>query len=81
MNKELYIKCNCGKEVLNIVRYWDSTFISIYDKHYKQSFFSKIKFILNFIRTGNPFCDQIILDKDQVKELQVFLKQIGKVNK
>lgn len=81
-NNTTFILCGCASEVL-VIDYDDNDKIAdfcIYanygHSHHRVSIWQKIKYIWQIIIYGKPFSDQIILSKNQLKELYNFLSQI-----
>jgi len=78
-NKTVFIPCECQNEVLYIE--YDHQLgladLCLYQNHnsiiIKNSWFSKIRYILKIISTGTIYTDQIVLQKKQLKDLKNFL--------
>lgn len=77
-----YIRCSCDNEVL-VARYdgeldmLDLCFFQSQNSFkYNMSFFQKLRYIYNLLKTGSPFTDQIILQRSQILELRSFLNSI-----
>lgn len=79
--RTIFIKCTCGDELL-IVRH-DSSLnmieISVHDSNIvknKMTIWQKLRYVYFILRNGQPYYDQIILEKNQIKELSSFLNSI-----
>ena len=75
--KEIYIPCDCGTEVLRI-ELDDETkeyFIGIYQFKKGYTIRDKLRYIWRIIKTGEPYGDQIVINKDKMEELIGFIKE------
>jgi hypothetical protein len=78
--RTLFIRCDCHSEVLVID--YDATFkmieLSVFSSliSSKMSLWQKIRYIYQILKNGKPYTDQIILHKNQIDELKVFLNNI-----
>jgi hypothetical protein len=77
-----FIRCDCDSEVL-VVRYdgeFESIDLCIYQSHtsfyHKMSWYQKLRYIYQVLRHGEPYTDQIMLQKNQVEELKGFLNSL-----
>lgn len=77
-----FIRCNCDNEVL-AVRYdgeYDLLDLCVLETKAsfmsKMSLWQKLRYIYQIFKTGQPFTDQIVLDRTQIKELSGFLNKI-----
>jgi hypothetical protein len=81
--RTVFIRCGCESEIL--VLDYDPEIsmldLSIYEilKSYEHgmSFWQKVRYIYQIMRYGRPYSDQIVLDKNQIKELKAFLFSIS----
>lgn len=85
--KEIYFKCSCGSEILNVIEEID--FFGDKNQHYNREFsFSifrdydapytlgrRLKYIWRILTTGKPHYDQIILKEEDVEKLGLWLKK------
>ncbi len=78
-NKTLFMLCDCKNEVL-VLEYdheYDFTELSIYESissyGYRMSFWQKLRYIYRILVNGKPYSDQIILNKEQLKDLSSFI--------
>jgi hypothetical protein len=80
--KTIFIRCDCQSELL-VLDYdgeVDMVFFSLYEtdlshKH-KMSLWQKARYIYQVLRHGEPYMDQITLNRDQINELKAFLETI-----
>lgn len=77
-----FIRCDCDNEVL-VVRYdgeLDSLDLCLFETQssfkYKMSWSQKLRYLYNLFKTGQPFTDQIILQRQQIEELKGFLNTL-----
>lgn len=77
-----FIRYDCDSEVL-VVRYdgeFESIDLCIYQSHnsfcHKMSWYQKLRYIYQVLRYGQPYTDQIMLQKNQVEELKGFLNSL-----
>lgn len=77
-----FIRCDCDSEIL-VVRY-DSDFdildLCIYEtrtsvKH-NMNWYQKLRYIYQLLRYGQPYTDQILLQRKQIEELTGFLNSL-----
>lgn len=75
----VFIRCDCDSEVL-AARY-DSEFdmldLCIYETKssfsHKMTLWQKLQYIYQLLRYGQPYTDQMILQREQIEELKAFL--------
>jgi hypothetical protein len=77
-----FIRCNCDSELL-VLRYdqeLDSIDLCLFESQQsfntKMSWRQKLRYIIQLFKTGQPFIDQILLDKQQINELKAFLNSL-----
>ena len=78
-NKTSFILCDCKSEVL--VLEYDNEYnlmeLSIYENlssySHKMSFWQKLRYVYQVLIKGRPYSDQIILTKEQLKDLSSFI--------
>lgn len=73
---DLKLQCACMSEILHISRIlgWLEWDICIWYRGFNpRSLWDRIKFCLKFLYTGELYSDQIILNREQIKELRNFL--------
>ncbi len=70
--------CDCRSEVLRIEYDPDieMTELAIYTNSYKMSLWQKIRYIYRVIVYGTPFSDQTMLNRQQIKDLFLFLEGV-----
>jgi len=80
--RTIFIRCSCQSEML-VLDYdgeFDIVDLSIYkiDLSYKyiMSWYQKARYIYQILRYGQPYSDQIVLDRKQINELKTFLDSI-----
>lgn len=77
-----FIHCDCKEEML--IAYYDGEYdlleLSVYETSAsfksKKSWFQRLRYAYQILRYGEPYTDQIVLKRDQIEELQGFLKHI-----
>jgi hypothetical protein len=82
-NKTLFIPCGCRNEIL-VIEYdhdMDMADVAIYE-HYvgfknKLSLWQRLRFCYQVLFHKKPYADQIMLDKNQLKDLQKFLNGLN----
>lgn len=78
-NKTTFILCDCRSEVLVLDHdsEYGLTELSIYENMssyaHKMSFWQKIRYIYQVLVHNHPYSDQIILNKQQLKDLGIFI--------
>lgn len=78
-NKTTFILCDCRSEVLVLDHdsEYGLTELSIYENmssySHKMSFWQKIRYIYQVLVHNRPYSDQILLNKDQLKDLGSFI--------
>jgi hypothetical protein len=81
-NKVIFFLCDCHSEVL-VIEY-DKELgladLSVYENRasykHKLSFWQRFRHIWHIIVRGTPYSDQILLNKNQIKELKTFLNAL-----
>lgn len=75
----LFSLCSCNSEVLVIQYDHDANIadLCIYGSYYtyKMSLWQKIRYIWHIISYGYPYRDQIVIDKNCLKEIKNFLNE------
>lgn len=78
-----YIRCSCDGEIL-VTRYdgeLDTLDLCLFQNqrsfNHTLSFWQKLRYIYNLFKTGQPFTDQILLQREQIDELKGFLNSIS----
>jgi hypothetical protein len=77
--KKKYIECSCCAEGLHLMQFDDEEYVYLsvwqtgYCKNNKLSWKNKLRYIWQVIKTGSPFHDQLVLDKEACKEIIDFL--------
>ncbi len=78
-NKTSFILCDCRSEVLVLDHdfEYELTELSIYENMssygHKMSFWQKLRYIYQVLVHNKPYSDQIILNKEQLKDLRSFI--------
>jgi len=78
-NKSLFIPCSCKSEILVIeydheIQLADLAIFENYTNYgHKMSLWQRIRYCYQVLVNKKPYADQMVLDKDQLKELKVFL--------
>lgn len=74
-----FIRCDCENEML-VVRYdgeFDILDLCIYETQssfsHKMTLWQKLRYIYQLLRYGQPYTDQMILQREQIEELKGFL--------
>lgn len=77
-----FIRCGCDNEVL-VARYdgeIDMLDLCLFESQqsfkYKMSWTQKLHYIYNLFKNGQPFTDQIVLQREQIEELKGFLNTL-----
>ena len=73
-----YFECDCGCTILRVEYDEDigEFFFSTYrGKGGKLPWLYRIKYIIQIIRNGEPYGDEIVLDRERVKKLIKYLKK------
>ena len=80
--RTIFIRCDCQSEIL-VLDYdaeVDMIDLSMYEidvsYKYRMSLWQKIRYIYQVIRYGQPYTDQIVLNRHQINELKSFLETI-----
>lgn len=79
-NKTTFILCDCRSEVLVLDHdfEYELTELSIYENMssygHKMSFWQKLRYIYRVLVHNRPYSDQIILNKQQLKDLGSFIE-------
>lgn len=79
-NKTTFILCDCRSEVLVLDHDFEYglTELSIYENissyGHKMSFWQKLRYIYQVLVHNRPYSDQIILNKEQLKDLGSFIE-------
>lgn len=78
-NKTTFVLCDCRSEVLVLEHddEYDLTELSIYESlssySHKMSFWQKLRYVHQVLIKGRPYSDQIILTRNQLKDLSSFI--------
>ena len=80
--RTIFIRCGCQSEIL--VLHYDGEIdmidLSMYEidvsYKYRMSLWQKIRYIYQVIRYGQPYTDQIVLNRQQIDELKTFINEI-----
>ena len=81
-NKTTFILCDCRSEVLVLDHdfEYDLTELSIYENMssygHKMSFWQKLRYIYQVLVHNRPYSDQIILNKEQLKDIKSFIEGV-----
>lgn len=73
-----FIKCACHGDGM-LLEYDTDEFLEISMWKYgtnddnRMSWRQRLRFIFKFLKTGNPYCDQVMLDLEKQKELADWL--------
>jgi hypothetical protein len=75
---EFLTTCDCRSEVLRIEYDADIEMaeFAIYANNYRMSLWQKIRYVYAVLINGTPFADQTMLNKNQIKDLFLFLKSV-----
>jgi hypothetical protein len=82
-NKILFIQCSCKSEVLVIEYDYEINMadFAIFENKssykYKLSLWQRIRYCYQILVHKKPYADQIMLDKNQLKDLQKFLNGLS----
>lgn len=75
-----FIRCSCESEILVAKYQYNILEISLFDTQSsiksKRSWYQRLRYILHIIIKGEPYTDQIMLEKNQINELQNFLNNL-----
>lgn len=77
-DKELFIKCECGSEVININKDpdFDEFYISIFRyRHLKPGLKYRLRYCWHILKTGEPYKDETIINKESAKNIVKFLSK------
>ena len=77
-NNELYIKCDCGSEIINLAKDPDLNefYLSIYRyKYLKPGLKHRLHHCWHILKTGSPYEDEIIINEKTAKEIIKFLNK------
>jgi hypothetical protein len=78
-NKTIFIPCSCKSEILVIeydheIQLADLAIFEHYTNYgHKMSLWQRLRYCYKVLFETKPYSDQMVLDKDQLKELRVFL--------
>jgi hypothetical protein len=81
-NKTTFILCDCRSEVLVLDHdfEYELTELSIYENMssygHKMSFWQKLRYIYQVLVHNRPYSDQIILNKEQLKDIKSFIEGV-----
>lgn len=80
--RTVFIECDCESEIL-VARYdsaIDMLDLCIYETKssisHRMTLWQKIRYIYQILRYGQPYTDQMILHRNQIEELKVFLNSL-----
>ena len=82
-NKSLFIPCSCKSEVLVIeydheIQLADLAIFENYTNYSnKMSLWQRIRYCYQILVYKKPYADQMVLDKNQLKDLQKFLNGLN----
>jgi len=78
-NKTLFIPCSCKSEIL-VIEYdheWNIADLAIFENYTnysnKMSLWQRLRYCFQVLVYKKPYADQMVLNKEQLKELRVFL--------
>lgn len=77
-DKVAYARCSCSNEVL-LVEYneeWKEFNISIYELSHETTWKQKFRYIWRIIKTGAPYGDQVVPDKEEMRDIQQLLNEV-----
>ena len=81
-HRTIFIRCGCQSEML-VLDYdgeVDMIDLSMYEidvsYKYRMSLWQKIRYIYQVIKYGQPYTDQIVLNRQQIDELKTFINEI-----
>lgn len=79
-NKELYIQCSCGAEILKLEydEEIDSYYFAVFSMDGRRSWRNRLRQIWNIIRHNEPYSDNLVLKSDELSKLVEFIDQINK---
>jgi alpha-D-ribose 1-methylphosphonate 5-phosphate C-P lyase len=81
-NKTTFILCDCRSEILVLDHdsEYGLTELSIYENissyGHKMSFWQKLRYIYQVLVHNRPYSDQIIINREQLADLHIFLGSI-----
>lgn len=73
-----FVPCSCGAEVLQVVYDEEDNlyYLCIYEIKRPRTLWHRLRLIWKILRTGEPYEDQIVLDKEGAKELRTSLQHL-----
>ena len=78
-DNELHLACACHSHELHFEKDKDvdQWYISFWQRGYQTetSWIYKIKCIIHILKTGRPYGDEVILDKDDISRLKQYLEE------
>jgi uncharacterized protein YfkK (UPF0435 family) len=81
-NSSLFLRCGCQSEML-VLDYdpeLDMVDISIYEiltsYKYRMSWWQKLRYIYQMLKHGQPYNDQIILNRTQIDQLKEYINSL-----
>lgn len=80
MNKNsLFIECNCHSEGLQIEKQDDGDYwFSFWERGFgskELNFKEKLRLVFYIFRTGKPYTDMLIFDKEKINKIKEFLSE------
>lgn len=77
-DKVAYARCSCDTEVLKVEynEEWEEFNISIYELSHKTTWKQKLRYIWRIIKTGDPYGDQVVPVKEEMRSIQQLLNEV-----
>lgn len=74
----VYSSCHCGSEVLRIEYEpdWEAFDVAIYRIPHKTGWKQKFRYIWWILKTGEPYGDQLLISKEDMKNVQILLNGV-----
>ena len=77
--KDLYLECDCHNEIIRVERhgkeFWFSFWQAGFCSKEKYRMVDRIRLAFKILKTGTAYTDMVILSKDQIEKLNIFLKE------
>lgn len=79
-NKDLYVQCSCGSEVLKLEfdKEIDSYYLAIFDCNGKRSWRNQLRQVWRTIKHGEPYSDRMILTSDDANKVVEFIDKLNR---